>query len=86
MFRGVRYGADTQPVRFARAALPKAWADVRPAQNYALAAPQTRAKEPTSEDCLFLNIWTPALDQARRPVMVYLHGGAHAHGRIRSAL
>ena len=38
------------------------------------------ATEPTSEDCLFLNLWTPALDRGRRPVMVYLHGGAHSHG------
>src|SRR5204863_6076508 len=33
-----------------------------------------------SEDCLFLNIWTPALDRARRPVMVYIHGGAYSTG------
>lgn len=80
VFRGVRYGADTRAVRFARAAPPQAWADVLPARDYGPAAPQTRTDEPISEDCLFLNIWTPALDKARRPVMVYLHGGAHAHG------
>jgi para-nitrobenzyl esterase len=33
-------------------------------------------KLPESEDCLFLNVWTPALNDGRkRPVMVWLHGG-----------
>ena len=36
---------------------------------------------PESEDCLTLNIWTPGLgDGGRRPVMVWLHGGAFAYG------
>jgi para-nitrobenzyl esterase len=34
----------------------------------------------SSEDCLFLNVWTPGLDDARRPVMVWLHGGGFANG------
>jgi len=80
VFRGVRYGADTAPRRFARAMPPAPWADVADATRYAAASPQTRASEPVSEDCLFLNVWTPALDAGRRPVMVYLHGGAHSHG------
>ena len=33
-----------------------------------------------SEDCLFLNVWTPALDGKKRPVMVYLHGGGYSTG------
>ena len=32
------------------------------------------------ESCLFLNIWTPGLDDARRPVMVWIHGGAFIIG------
>ena len=35
---------------------------------------------PGSEDCLTLNIWTPAADNARRPVMLYIHGGAFIIG------
>jgi para-nitrobenzyl esterase len=33
-----------------------------------------------SEDCLVLNVWTPAADSAKRPVMVWLHGGGFAVG------
>jgi para-nitrobenzyl esterase len=80
VFRGIRYGADTAPRRFRRALSPAPWPDIVDAKHYAAAAPQTKADEPTNEDCLFLNVWTPALDAARRPVMVYLHGGAHSHG------
>lgn len=32
------------------------------------------------EDCLVLNVWTPATDNGRRPVMVWLHGGAFSSG------
>jgi para-nitrobenzyl esterase len=35
---------------------------------------------PETEDCLTLNFWTPGLDGARRPVMVWLHGGAFHFG------
>jgi para-nitrobenzyl esterase len=34
----------------------------------------------TDEDCLFLNVWTPAPDAAARPVMVWLHGGGFGAG------
>ena len=40
-----------------------------------------RVAPPESEDCLFLNIWTPTLDAAeKRPVMVWLHGGGFSMG------
>ncbi|MGA2889538.1 MAG: carboxylesterase/lipase family protein [Terracidiphilus sp.] len=36
---------------------------------------------PVSEDCLYLNVWTPGLrDGRKRPVMVYIHGGAYSGG------
>ncbi len=35
---------------------------------------------PTSEDCLYLNVWTPGVDDAARPVLVWLHGGAFRLG------
>ena len=33
-----------------------------------------------NEDCLFLNVWTPAADETKRPVMVWFHGGGYAYG------
>ena len=44
------------------------------------ADPPAPDEPPSSEDCLFLNVWTPGLDEARRPVMVWLHGGGFANG------
>ena len=88
VFKGVRYGADTGPRRFQPPAPPAPWTEVREATAYGAAAPQGgRSGEPTSEDCLFLNVWTPALsDGAPRPVMVYIHGGAYSTGSGSSPL
>ena len=38
------------------------------------------SQERMSEDCLYLNVWTPGLDDARRPVMVWIHGGGLSSG------
>ncbi|MBN1907613.1 MAG: carboxylesterase/lipase family protein [Deltaproteobacteria bacterium] len=46
-----------------------------------LASDGFRVPTPESEDCLFLNIWSPAIDQKeKRPVMVWLHGGGFSMG------
>ncbi|HEY7853369.1 MAG TPA: carboxylesterase/lipase family protein [Caulobacteraceae bacterium] len=42
--------------------------------------PPAPGQPPTSEDCLFLNVWTPDLDAGARPVMVWLHGGGFGAG------
>jgi para-nitrobenzyl esterase len=34
----------------------------------------------SNEDGLYLNVWTPACDDARRPVLVWIHGGAYLFG------
>ncbi|MDX2217476.1 MAG: carboxylesterase family protein [Burkholderiales bacterium] len=81
-FLGIRYGADTATTRFQppRAFLPTE-ANVRAQQHGAISPQRNRTSEPQSEDCLFLNIWTPDADaRAKRPVMVYIHGGAYATG------
>jgi para-nitrobenzyl esterase len=40
-----------------------------------------------SENCLHLNVWTPALrDHRKRPVLFYIHGGAYNNGTVNSVL
>ncbi|KAK0341726.1 hypothetical protein LTR94_025222, partial [Friedmanniomyces endolithicus] len=87
VFKGVRYGADTGPRRFQAPIRPEAWTDVVEARTYGQASPQKSSEPDQSEDCLFLNVWTPALaDGGARPIMVYVHGGAHANGSGSSPL
>ncbi len=87
VFKGVRYGADTASRRFRPAVAPEAWTEVREATAYGAASPQASVEPDQSEDCLFLNVWTPGLaDGGGRPVMVYVHGGAHANGSGSSPL
>ncbi len=87
VFKGVRYGADTATTRFARPAAPQGWTDTQDAFDFGAASPQSGTGEVTSEDCLFLNVWTPALgDGGKRPVMLYFHGGAYASGSGSSQL
>jgi para-nitrobenzyl esterase len=86
-FKGVRYGADTSNRRFMPPLAPTSWSHVAEAFQYGASAPQTGEKEATSEDCLFLNVWTPGLrDGGKRPVMFYIHGGAYSHGSGSSPL
>lgn len=81
VFKGVRYGAPTQTTRFAKPQPAQPWQNVADCFEYGAAAPQRNSKEPINEDCLFINIWTPAVnDGGRRAVMVYFHGGAYAAG------
>ena len=81
VFRGLRYGADTAAYRFQPPRPEAAWRGIADALEYGAAAAQGGAEGPGSEDCLFLNVWTPALDaRARRPVLVYIHGGGFNNG------
>jgi|TARA_B100000315_G_scaffold29061_1_gene24732 para-nitrobenzyl esterase len=97
VFKGVRYGKDTATTRFAAPQSPEPWSDVTDALEFGASAVQipypegtagglfeswaTVPKPDLSEDCLFLNVWTPALsDDGKRPVMVWFHGGGLTRG------
>lgn len=87
VFKGIPYGADTASHRFRPAPAAPGWKGVRDALDYGPACPQPGISEPTSEDCLVLNVWTPALrDGGKRPVMVYFHGGEYSAGSGSSPL
>lgn len=87
IFKGVRYGADTARRRFMPPQPPGPWNKAIEAFDYGPSAPQDRTQELISEDCLFLNIWSPGVNDGRkRPVMFYIHGGAYAHGSGSSPL
>ncbi|WP_164740845.1 carboxylesterase family protein [Xanthomonas sp. BRIP62409] len=81
VFKGIPYGGDTAARRFQAPVLETPWQDVRDAGAYGAAAPQLKASEPTSEECLFLNVWTPGLrDGGKRPILFYIHGGGYTTG------
>lgn len=82
-FLGIRYGNDTSRARFRPATAPEAARDTLVATDFAASCPQTGRATDQREDCLFLNVWTPeASANARRPVMVYFHGGAYSNGSV----
>lgn len=87
VFKGIPYGAGTAARRFKPALREDTWRGVRDATAYGASAPQTGEDGPGSEDCLFLNVWTPALrDAAHRPILVYIHGGGYNNGSGSSPL
>lgn len=84
-FKGIRYG---RAARFERVVAEPSAARPVKAQDFAPIAPQRGNPDMAqSEDCLFLNLWSPdANPRARRAVMVYLHGGAYSNGTVTDPL
>ena len=89
LFNGIPYAEP--PVgdrRFKRPVSPVSWDDIRDATRFGPAAPQLPSGGMTdsvpvnwNEDCLFLNVCAPAIDQKKRPVLVWIHGGAYRSGQ-----
>ena len=86
-FKGVPYAGSVSGVNRFKAPPPLApWTGVREA--FTSGPPAVQPQRPSfgvdepfpSEDCLVLNIWTPAVDQRRRPVLFYNHGGGFVIG------
>jgi para-nitrobenzyl esterase len=87
IYKGVPYaGKVSGEYRFRSPGPQEPWPGIRdalrlgppsmqmPNQTYGIDEPDP------AEDCLFLNIWTPANDDGKRPVMFYNHGGGFSHG------
>ncbi len=91
------YGADTSGAnRFMPPQKPKPWTEIRPTLWWGNTAPQNMENryasqygsfrdhwnyDDVSEDCLRLNVFTPALkDGKKRPVMFWIHGGGYTNG------
>lgn len=88
IFKGVPYAGKTSgDRRFRRPAPLEPWTGVREALQLGAPAIQNprRNEPPPSEDCLFLNVWTPTNDTKKRPVMFYSHGGGFVIGSGGSA-
>lgn len=86
-FHGIPYAAPpVGELRWAASQPPASWEGVRDATAFGHAAIQTvdsgeELGAAQSEDCLYLNIWSTDLDpRARRPVMVWIHGGGFLNG------
>ncbi len=92
-FRGIPFAQSTAGEARFRAPRPvRAWSGTLDASCFGRAAPQPGTRSGplarwsavppagAGEDCLNLNVWTPAADHRRRAVLIWVHGGGFSHG------
>lgn len=85
VWKGIRYAkAPIGDLRFRAPQEPESWQGVKDAKEFGPIAMglsrSQRDKQQQSEDCLYLNIWSPAADGKKRPVMFWIHGGGFVTG------
>ena len=90
VFKGIPYAVPPVGDRRWRPPEPEApWDGVRDATAFSAQSAQSEFAMTTlfggtrpaySEDSLYLNVWTPACDDAKRPVLFWIHGGAFVWG------
>ncbi len=88
IYKGIPYAAaPVGALRWREPAAPQPWKGIRRADRFAPACMQMGVSMPgeappeIGEDCLYLNIWTPARKaHAPLPVMVWIYGGGYSNG------
>jgi len=94
VFKGIPFAAPpTGKLRWRAPQPVHAWKGIRPADHFSDSCMQQTPNEflpwtpvfmthrPVSEDCLYLNVWTPRVSaSANLPVLVFIHGGAFTSG------
>lgn len=89
-FKGIPFAKPpVGPLRWRMPESAEPWTGVRDATRFGRVCPQAPTQlemvmgstmGEQAEDCLYLNVWTPGCDGAKRPVMVWIHGGAFMIG------
>lgn len=89
-WKGIPYAKPpVGSLRFRAPERPDSWDGIRDAGSFSPVAPQTQREimsffgndiSNMSEDCLYLNLWSPAADDKKRPVLVWIHGGSFVSG------
>ncbi len=90
VFKGIPYGKPPAgPLRWRMPEAAAPWPGTRDATQFGPICPQATTQIEAllggtlgeqSEDCLYLNVWTPGCDGLKRPVVVWIHGGAFVIG------
>ncbi len=91
VWKGIRYAkAPVGELRFKAPQAPASWQGIQRADAFGAMAIQLQKNnwdpQPENEDCLFLNVWSPAADGKQRPVMFWIHGGGFLEGSGSSPL